>query len=103
MDWKTSLIQITITVGYEKITELLIENGVDVDIECSSGTALYKAVMLGMKSLFKQNNLIQSKTIHSDLGQNKTVNLLVKNGANLNYKDKYGRSALIQAAEFGQS
>lgn len=27
---------------------------------------------------------------------------MVKHGANLNYKDKYGRSALIQATEFGQ-
>lgn len=40
---------------------------------------------------------------HSNfLGRNKTVNLLVKFGANLNYKDKFGRTALIQAAQFGQ-
>ena len=99
------------TLSNDKVAELLIKNGADVNIRMNDGrTPLNCAVTSGsidvIKVFLKHGADINTKTndgvsILSSSGGGDVMRLLIKNGADVNGKNGYGATMLHSAAGSG--
>ncbi|WP_297246066.1 ankyrin repeat domain-containing protein [uncultured Brachyspira sp.] len=104
------------------ITELLIEKGADIEARNVDGiNALVYAVSLNDEEMVKfllekgadANTVCEIKNEHTDIsptplmnaaykGNTNIINMLLENGADINYTTDYGMTALMYAASFNQ-
>lgn len=95
--------------GKEAVAELLIENGANIQFKDTDGvTPLHMSAAHGnfvneRLSLHWHKDLIFKRIIYRFAypGNENITELLIKNGADINQIDKYGKSALDMAATFG--
>lgn len=92
--------------GDDRITEILIQNGANVNLTNSDeDTPLHIAAFIGMNIFFSTlNHFIQHKIhwiLNYSIGREEIVELLVKNGADVNRKNKNEKTALDIAVEKG--
>lgn len=87
-----------------KIVEILIGSGADLNLGDNNWkTALHLAVSNGSLNVLNANNDAHNqKFILIYLGNEKIVALLIKSGAKLNQKDKYGCTPLMRTGEYGK-
>lgn len=104
------------------ITELLIEKGADIEAKDDDGiNALVYAASFNNEEMVKfllekgadANTVCEIKNEHTDIsptplmnaaykGNTNIINMLLENGADINYTTDYGMTALMYAASFNQ-
>ena len=104
------------------ITELLIEKGADIEAKDDDGiNALVYAASFNNEEMVKfllekgadANTVCEIKNEHTDIsptplmnavynGNTNIINMLLENGADINYTTDYGMTALMMAASFNQ-
>lgn len=97
--------------GYYETVKTLIDCGAEVNAKDDDGnTSLHYAVALGKLNFFQSTNLnielnqsLFKLFPHFCLGRDKTVKILIENGAEINCKDKNGLTPLHNAANRGIS
>lgn len=93
--------------GHENILELLFKNGAKVDEKDDEGrTPLELSVANGniiLGSIFSSFHLLKPFFCFTQLGNQKIMNLLIKNGASLNATGSDGKTLLHIAAETGNN
>lgn len=91
----------TFFLGNEKAAEILINNGATIDFINKNGrTPLHVAADKGNFQI--QRNVIKNLTYSSLSGKTKTVDLLIKSGANASIADQAGKTPLHLATSQGK-
>lgn len=102
------------TVNYHpEMIKTLMSHYLDPNIADNNGhTALMRATLVGYMEGFNllisdlntsQKNKGESLIIAASLGRLEMIGLLIKNHANINYKDRKGKTALMHAASNGHT
>ncbi|KAM3460165.1 hypothetical protein NHJ6243_006211 [Beauveria neobassiana] len=110
----TNLLSVAVSAGHEGVAKLLLEHGVEVDVEDAAGrTPLWIAAQTGRRELAlrllnrgaeKDRRDEHQRTplwAAADSGQGDTVNLLLECQAAINCRDKFGQTALAVACSKG--
>lgn len=92
------------SIGHTKIVYLLIKSGASINLVDKSGnSALHLAAINGkLINILIVRNVLVENSAKNHLDKENVADLLLKNGANAEIRDKDGKTALQLAVQFGR-